>query len=167
MLSLKDPLTGLWNRRRYNDTILLEWNRSLRNGRALSLIILDIDKFKEFNDCYGHNSGDECLVQVAKVLKDIFKRSSDLTARFGGEEFIVIMPEVEKDEAIRVAHFVRESIEDLKIPHKYSSVGPYVTVSVGVASMIPNIDCSYKDLFLAADKALYRAKNSGRNQVKC
>ena len=166
LLSLKDPLTGLWNRRHYDDTIQLEWNRTLRHKRPISLMMLDIDCFKEYNDCYGHKAGDECLIQVAQAIEGLFKRASDLVARYGGEEFIVIMPEQGKDEAIKMAHLVRKTIEDLNIPHKCSSVSLWVTVSIGVTSMIPHVDCSPKEIFLAVDEALYQAKAAGRNQVK-
>jgi diguanylate cyclase (GGDEF)-like protein len=129
-------------------------------------MMLDIDCFKEYNDCYGHKAGDECLIQVAQAIEGLFKRASDLVARYGGEEFIVIMPEQGKDEAIKMAHLVRKTIEDLNIPHKCSSVSLWVTVSIGVTSMIPHVDCSPKEIFLAVDEALYQAKAAGRNQVK-
>lgn len=166
LLSLKDPLTNLWNRRHYDDTILIEWNRGLRHKRSISLMILDIDYFKAYNDCYGHNAGDECLVQVAQVTKDFSKRASDLAVRYGGEEFIVIMPELGKDDALKMALLLRKTIEERKIPHSCSQVSPWVTVSIGVTSVVPSLDCSPKELFLIVDKALYEAKASGRNQVK-
>jgi diguanylate cyclase (GGDEF)-like protein len=166
LLSLKDPLTGLWNRRQYDDTIQREWNRCLRYKRPISLMILDIDYFKSFNDNYGHRAGDECLVKLAQTINDSFGRAGDLVARYGGEEFVVIMPELAKDDAIKMATLVQKSIENLKIPHKCSPVNPWVTVSIGVTSKIPDFDSSPKELFSAVDKALYQAKAAGRNQVR-
>ena len=165
LLSLKDPLTGLWNRRHYDDTVIKEWNRCLRYKGAISLMMLDIDYFKAYNDCYGHRAGDECLVKIAQTLKDFLRRSSDLVARYGGEEFVVIMPDLGRDEAIKMAILLCKTIEGLNIPHKCSAVSPWVTASIGVTSMAPDIDCSPKELFLAVDKALYQAKAAGRNQV--
>ncbi|WP_017754328.1 sensor domain-containing diguanylate cyclase [Calidifontibacillus oryziterrae] len=166
MLTLKDPLTDLWNRRHYDKVILIEWNRCLRYERSISLLMVDIDNFKAFNDYYGHSAGDECLIQVAHTIKSYFNRAGDLPARYGGEEFVVIMPDLGKDDAINMALQLRQAVEDLKIPNKYSAVCPYVTVSIGVASIIPDMNRSPKDLFLAVDKALYKAKASGKNQVQ-
>ncbi len=166
LLSLKDPLTNLWNRRHYDNTIQMEWNRGLRHKRPISLIILDVDYFKAFNDYYGHSAGDECLVQVARAIKRFSKRASDLAVRYGGEEFILIMPELGKEDALRTALLLRETIEKLNIPHNGSRVSAWVTVSIGVTSVVPDRDCSPKELFLDVDKALYQAKAAGRNQVK-
>lgn len=166
VLSLKDPLTDLWNRRHYDRTIYLEWNRSLRHKYPIALMMLDIDNFKAYNDCYGHKAGDECLVKVAQTTKEFFRRASDLVVRYGGEEFIVIMPGLGKDEAVNMALLLRKAIEELYIPHKHSSVSPWVTVSIGVTSTVPDKNGSPQQLFLAVDKALYEAKAAGRNQVK-
>lgn len=166
LLTLKDPLTGLWNRRYYDETIWREWNRCLRYNRPISLLMIDIDYYKNFNDCYGHKAGDDVLVQVAQALKAFFKRSNDLIVRYGGEEFIIIMPEFGKKGAIQMALSLRKIIEDLNIPHKSSPVSSRLTVSIGVASRIPGTECSPEDLFVAVDKALYHAKNAGRNRVK-
>lgn len=166
LLSLKDPLTGLWNRRHYDETMSMEWNYALKHKKSISLMILDIDYFKAYNDYYGHKQGDVCLIQVGQAIQNFFNCDSNLVARYGGEEFVVIMPNVEKDEAINIASSLRETIENLNIPHKGSSIGPYVTVSIGVTSMIPTESTSIKELFLTVDKALYQAKNSGRNQIR-
>lgn len=166
LLSLKDPLTELWNRRHYDDTLQMEWNRGLRHKTPISLMILDIDYFKNYNDCYGHKAGDECLIKVAQATKSHFKRVSDLVVRYGGEEFVVIMPGVGIDEAVNMALMLRKSIELLNIPHNRSLVSPWVTVSIGVTSAIPDMNCSQNDLFLSADKALYVAKDAGRNHVE-
>lgn len=164
--SLKDPLTNLWNRRQYNDTLQMDWRRSLRYKRPISLLIIDIDYFKKYNDYYGHKAGDECLVKVAQAINDSFMRVNDLAARYGGEEFVVILSELEKDDAIKVARLLQMKIENLNIPHERSPVSPWITVSIGVASRVPDLDCSADDLFMTADKALYQAKAAGRNQVK-
>lgn len=166
LLTLKDPLTGLWNRRQYDAIIQKEWHRALRHKRPISMLLLDIDYFKAYNDCYGHSAGDACLARVAQAIQSCFKRASDLVARYGGEEFVVIMPELVKDEAMRMAHFVQDTVAELCIPHECSNVGSWVTVSVGVTSCIPRIDSSPEDLFFTVDKALYEAKEGGRSQVK-
>ncbi|MGI6114119.1 MAG: diguanylate cyclase [Mahellales bacterium] len=165
LLSLKDPLTGLWNRRHYDLTIVREWQRCLRQKRPVSILMLDVDFFKQYNDFYGHNEGDECLVLIAQTLKSLFKRSTDWIFRYGGEEFVIIMVDCGKDEALRMAQLVRKSIEDLNIPHQYSSVSPWVTASIGVTSIIPDNKYSYKEFFQIVDKALYKAKEAGKNQV--
>ena len=164
LISLKDPLTGLWNRRYYDDTINKEWLRCLKNKKPISMLLLDVDYFKEYNDFYGHKKGDECLIQIAQAAKNVFKRSSDSVARYGGEEFVIII-EANKDEAINTANILRKNIENMKIYHQLSSVSPWVTVSIGVTSTIPGNKFSYKEFFLTVDKALYQAKDAGRNQV--
>ena len=165
-LSFKDSLTGMWNRRKYDQMIEKEWNRCLRYQRPMALLVLDIDYFKRFNDFYGHMAGDECLAQIGQVLKSSLSRSTDMAARYGGEEFVVLLPETGKEEGIKTASMLRQKIEDLNIPHEKSLVNGYVTVSIGVTSAVPDLNSSYQDLFSAADKALYQAKDAGRNQVK-
>ncbi len=165
-LSLKDHVTNLWNRRQFDETMQVEWQHALRKKKPISLLILDIDYFKEYNDCYGHRAGDKCLKQVAWALEDAFGQTQNLVVRYGGDEFAVIMGEVGKDDAMKIALSLREAIEALKIPHKCSKGGRSVTVSIGVATKIPDFDSSPKELFQAADRALYQAKASGRNQVR-
>jgi len=165
-LSLRDPLTGLWNRRKYNETIELEWLRCLRHQRPMALLFIDVDYFKNYNDQYGHMAGDECLIKISETLKTSLSRSTDMAVRYGGEEFIVLLSETMKEEANAIGHKLLKSIEDLAIPHSQSLVKNYVTVSIGVSSMIPNTYSLYKDLVKVADKALYHAKSNGRNQVK-
>ncbi|RBP63873.1 diguanylate cyclase (GGDEF)-like protein [Alkalibaculum bacchi] len=165
-LSFKDCLTGIWNRRKYDETIEIEWRRCLRYKRPIALILLDIDYFKQFNDLYGHMAGDECLIKIGDTLKKSLSRSSDMAARYGGEEFIVLLPDSGKEEAIKIATMLRINIESIKIPHEKSSVSNYVTVSIGVTSTIPNNKSSYDDLFKVVDRALYQAKDAGRNQIK-
>lgn len=165
-LSLKDPLTGLWNRRKLSETIEIEWNRSLRYKKPITLLLLDIDYFKQFNDLYGHIEGDKCLTKIGETLKNSFTRSTDLVARYGGEEFIVLLPETEKDEAMKISETLRMKIESLKIPHEKSLVSDWVTVSIGVISAVADYNLSYDDIFEVVDKALYHAKDAGRNQIK-
>lgn len=164
-LSFKDPLTGVWNRRKYDQTIAMEWRRCLRYKRPIALILLDIDYFKEFNDSYGHMAGDECLIKIGEMLKNSLSRSSDMVARYGGEEFIVLLPDSGKEDVIKVADMLRLKTESMNIPHEKSSVSNYVTVSIGVTSTVPDNNSSYEDLFKVADRALYHAKKAGRNQV--
>lgn len=164
-LSLKDPLTGVWNRRKYDETIDSEWRRCLRYQRPVSLILLDIDYFKQFNDAYGHMAGDECLTKVGKTIKDSLSRSTDMVARYGGEEFIVLLTDMSQEDVIKLANLLWQKTRALNIPHEDSSVSKYVTVSIGVTSKVPDTHSSYEDLFMVADKALYHAKSNGRNQV--
>lgn len=165
-LSFRDPLTGVWNRRKYDQVIELEWNRCLRYQRPIAILFMDMDYFKDFNDFYGHMEGDECLVQIGKTLDKSLSRSTEMVARYGGEEFIALLTEAGKEDAIKTAHMLREKIENLNIPHEKSTVSDYVTISIGVAFTIPDFNSSYQELFSLADKALYEAKDAGRNQVK-
>ncbi len=165
-LSFKDQLTGVWNRRKYDQIVEMEWRRCLRYKRPIALLLVDMDFFKEFNDSYGHIAGDECLVKLGEILKHTLTRSSDMVARYGGDEFVAILPETGKEEAVDIADMLRRKIEALHVPHAHSTVSGYVTVTIGVTSLIPNKNLSYKNLFRFADKALYEAKIDGRNQVK-
>ncbi|NLZ92968.1 MAG: diguanylate cyclase [Firmicutes bacterium] len=165
LLSLKDPLTNLWNRRHFDETFQLEWNRALRYKRPLSLMIIDVDNFKEYNDHYGHKAGDECLVKVAQTLKNAFKRGTDLVARYGGEEFVIIMAETNREDAIKRAEFIRNKIESMQIPHERSPVSSYITVSIGVSTLIPDANTTSSYLFEMADQALYQVKIGSRNNI--
>ncbi len=163
--SLQDGLTGIANRRRFDEYLKLELKRAWRSQGPLSLVMIDIDAFKPYNDNYGHGAGDECLKQVARVIQAGLKRPSDLAARYGGEEFAVILPETDTKGASALAEELRKTVEALKIPHKHSPVQDHVTVSLGVAAIIPEKDIPAKTIIDAADKALYRAKEKGRNRV--
>ncbi|MFE8701445.1 PAS domain S-box protein [Cytobacillus sp. FJAT-54145] len=165
-LSKLDGLTGIPNRRFYDETLEKEWKRAARDGKPLSLIMLDIDKFKVYNDTYGHKQGDECLKMVAAALKTSTYRAGDFVARYGGEEFSIILPQTDEDGAYFIAETIRAKIETLEIPNINSTVKPIVTISVGLATVIPNDHQEPKQLIELADAALYDAKNSGRNQVK-
>jgi len=164
-LSYQDGLTGIANRRKFDEAMQLEWRRAKRGQVSLSLIMVDIDFFKKFNDRYGHQAGDDCLKEIARTLQETIHRPGDVAARFGGEEFAVLLPQTSKEGAASVAEVIRTRIEGLKITHLDSSVSPYITVSLGVATLVPNEQTQATDLISAADRALYRAKREGRNRV--
>jgi len=166
-ISSLDGLTGVPNRRKFDERLRLEWNRTMRQSSSLSLIMLDIDYFKMFNDTYGHQSGDECLKKVASALAESLCRDTDLVARYGGEEFAIILPGTGIEGAEKVAEKIRCSVEKLSIPHRGSDVADFVTVSLGVSTMIPGRKNEIENVILAADKALYKAKARGRNRVEC
>lgn len=165
-LSTLDGLTGLANRRHFNHSLAQEWHRAQREGAPLSLLMIDVDFFKAFNDHYGHQRGDECLRQIAKILGGIVKRPGDLAARYGGEEFAIILPRTGANGAVSVAETLRRQVENLKIEHSRSPLQKRVTLSLGVATMIAERNASPNSLIECADQALYDAKREGRNQVK-
>ncbi|MBR8832040.1 MAG: hypothetical protein N5P05_000676 [Chroococcopsis gigantea SAG 12.99] len=160
-----DGLTQVANRRRFDEYLSLEWLRAARELQCLCLIICDVDLFKKYNDTYGHLKGDDCLKQIAKVIEEIVKRPADLAARYGGEEFVVLLPNTELSGAFRVAQNIQKTIADLAIPHQASYISPYITASLGVAGIIPDSAQSPLSLINAADEALYKAKDQGRNQI--
>jgi diguanylate cyclase (GGDEF)-like protein len=164
-LAVNDGLTGIHNRRHFDEIINIEWKRAKREKSPLSLIMLDIDYFKKYNDTYGHQAGDECLIKVATALSDSMRRPADLVARYGGEEFVIVLPNVELNEATKFSEKIRADIEDLKIEHRLSSISPFITASLGVASILPSNDSTHEALLQSADKALYNAKIRGRNCV--
>ncbi|MBT8339475.1 MAG: diguanylate cyclase [Desulfatitalea sp.] len=161
-----DGLTSIPNRRRFDDVFEKEWRRARRVSHPLSLIMIDIDYFKAFNDKYGHAVGDDCLKFVAMRLTTLVNRGGDLVARYGGEEFAVVLPETNADNANLMSERFRESIESLKIPHLTSPVADHVTLSAGSATIIPTSNENHLTLIRAADKMLYEAKSAGRNQCK-
>jgi len=163
---MTDSLTGLSNRRYFDVALNAEFYRLKQSKATLSLIMLDIDHFKKFNDTYGHLTGDECLKQIGNTLKVIVSRTADTVARFGGEEFIVILPETDVHGAINVAERIQSGIESLNINHSASNTAPYVTVSLGVVSVNPANVLTPKHTIKTADKALYIAKNNGRNRME-
>ncbi len=164
-LSSLDGLTGIPNRRRFDEALNQEWQRSIRNSKSISLIMLDIDFFKLYNDTYGHQGGDECLKRVARALDDAVKRETDIVARYGGEEFAVILPETSPDGALEVAEALRSRVEKENITHASSKVSDHVTISVGVATWWPEKKTKPELLLAAADGALYKSKENGRNVV--
>jgi diguanylate cyclase (GGDEF)-like protein/PAS domain S-box-containing protein len=165
LVAVIDELTQVANRRQFNEKLNREWNRLKREGLPLSLIMCDVDCFKLYNDNYGHQNGDRCLRAIADAIKKNVKRSIDVVARYGGEEFAVIMPNTDVDGALHVAENMRLVIEQLKIPNKASTVSPYITLSLGVSTIIPTSSQPLDVLIKDADNALYEAKNLGRNRT--
>jgi diguanylate cyclase (GGDEF)-like protein len=164
-LSSIDGLTGIPNRRYFDEHFAEEWSRALRGQTILSLIICDIDYFKDFNDQYGHLMGDDCLKAVASALDLHARRAGDVVTRFGGEEFAIILPGISLQDAMLLANQMREAIKALGISHGGSQVSDLVTISMGVASTVPSRDSEPEALLRQADEALYRAKHRGRDQV--
>ncbi|MGM3307677.1 diguanylate cyclase domain-containing protein [Anabaena sp. WFMT] len=165
LFALLDGLTGVANRRKFDEYLNLEWQRLARENLPLSLLLCDVDFFKNYNDTYGHLTGDYCLQQIAKALKLAVKRPTDLVARYGGEEFAVILSNTDFQGAISVAEDIRQKVYNLKIPHAQSRVDKFVTVSIGVTTIFPNIKTIPNTLIEIVDKALYTAKAQGRNRI--
>jgi len=160
-----DGLTQIANRRSFDETLNREWCRATREQQPLSLILCDVDYFKAYNDYYGHLQGDECLIQVAQAISQVVRRPADLVARYGGEEFVVILPNTDGSGAVQVAQLIQEQIRQLQSPHVKSDVSPYITLSLGISSIIQSCKMSSEQLVNAADRALYQAKQQGRNQI--
>ncbi len=165
LLSTRDTLTGVANRRGLMDFYDQEWRRAARAKAGLSLLMMDVDEFKSYNDTYGHQAGDECLWAVANGLKACLNRGADLVGRYGGEEFLAVLPGTPLQGALQVGEQLRKSVQDQGIGHSASQVVPVVTISVGVAFGIPGVDLSAQALLESADRALYEAKHQGRNRV--
>jgi diguanylate cyclase (GGDEF)-like protein len=171
-----DPVTQISNRRYFDSTFKTEWRRAAREAKPLSLLMIDVDHFKRYNDRHGHQAGDQCLQIIAQCIKAVARRASDVVARHGGEEFVILLPDTNPEDAALLAERVRKSVEDQRIPHSDGAIPRIVTISIGVSSCTPNVphdtqvlhDASvvYPAMLLnAADRALYRAKRNGRNQV--
>ncbi|WP_438970669.1 GGDEF domain-containing protein [Methylophaga sp.] len=160
-----DGLTGVANRRKGDAYLAEVWTRLRREERPLSVIMLDVDHFKAYNDNYGHQAGDDCLVLLAETIRAQLLRPADLVARYGGEEFILILPDTDREGVVEVGEKIRLAIEALAITHAHSSVDPVVTVSAGTATIVPESRAGVESLLREADIALYRAKRMGRNQV--
>ena len=164
-LSMTDGLTGVANRRSFNDTIDAEWRRCARAGAPLSVIMIDIDHFKLYNDHYGHQAGDHCLQQVSAAMKRCATRPQDLLARYGGEEFILLLPQEAMEGTEVVARRILDEVRKLAVPHAASPTAPQISISMGLASAAPPIDSTDPSaLIRAADANLYRAKQTGRNR---
>ncbi|UAK23136.1 GGDEF domain-containing protein [Sphingomonas nostoxanthinifaciens] len=163
-LSFEDGLTRTANRRRFDERLEAEWETARRGARPLSMILLDIDHFKRFNDRYGHVRGDECLVTVAAALRKI-GRAQDVVARFGGEEFVLLLPDTDEATALDLARTCRHAIEALAIPHEASDCSTFVTASVGVGTVVPDEGERARDFCESVDRRLYGAKQNGRNQL--
>ncbi len=164
-LAITDGLTGLANRRHFDEVLAKEYARLARHDGELSLILLDVDHFKAFNDAYGHCQGDDCLRTVAHMISSAMLRPADLGARYGGEEFACVLPETDFEGALAIAEGIRTQIESLRIPHAYSTVADHVTVSIGIATELCVPGGSPQELIGEADRQLYRAKMGGRNRV--
>jgi diguanylate cyclase (GGDEF)-like protein len=164
-LANADGLTGLPNRRSFDDRLEQEWHRALLRRHSLAVLLIDVDLFKSYNDLCGHMEGDDCLRRIAKAVSDALPRSSDMVSRFGGEEFAVILPEMEAGAALDVAETIRTAVAALQVPHAGNPLG-IQTISIGVAAIVPEQKDSVVSLLKASDAALYRAKNMGRNRVE-
>ncbi len=164
-LSHVDGLTGIPNRRELDEYLEREWRRALRAGKPLSALMIDVDFFKRYNDLYGHLPGDDCLIKVAAAIQRALSRPGDLAVRYGGEEFVCILPDTDRKGALRPAQKILEEVQSLKIKHEDSDAYEFVTVSIGVASMIPDKETEPSELIRKADAALYVAKTGGRNRI--
>lgn len=162
-LACTDPLTGIANRRQFDSHLEREWLRAQRNSSQLSVMMIDVDFFKRYNDTYGHNAGDQCLKAIAQALSSELKRPGDLIARYGGEEFAVLLPETDMNEATEVAERMRLAVAQLGIEHRQSSTSNWVSISLGGATALPSLTLSHTDLLPGADAQLYLAKQAGRN----
>ena len=165
-LASLDGLTGIPNRRQFDATLLKEWHRCQRNQQPLSLIVADVDFFKKYNDALGHAAGDRVLQEVAATLRQAARRPGDLVARYGGEEFVLLLPETDATSAQALAEGLQQLLHSKALPHPDSSLGPWLTLSMGGNTTIPTTATLDPEFFALADAALYRAKHQGRNQVR-
>ena len=163
--AMLDGLTGLYNRAYFHEHLELEWRRHQRQQVPLGFALLDVDHFKAFNDQYGHVAGDACLRRVAEALKASTRRPAEFVVRYGGEEFAIVMPNTPREEIGRFGEWICRQVQDLAIPHEGSSAAPVVTISAGLAVLVPTPDLTWSDLIERADRALYRAKQEGRNRA--
>ncbi|MEG5000263.1 diguanylate cyclase, partial [Microcoleus sp. B4-D4] len=159
-----DGLTQVANRRCFNNRLQSEWQRLARENQPLSLILLDVDKFKSYNDYYGHLAGDDCLIRIGQILQKVVRCPTDLAARYGGEEFVLLLPNTDLEGGIKVSQNIQQEIHNLAIPHAQSDVKEIVTVSLGISSLIPTLEVQPDTLVAYADKALYDAKQQGRDR---
>jgi diguanylate cyclase (GGDEF)-like protein/PAS domain S-box-containing protein len=164
-MSFEDGLTGASNRRMFDKRLSVEWDSAVRAGQPLSLLLLDLDDFKQYNDLYGHLQGDDCLVKVARALKGIANRPRDIVARYGGEEFVLLLPDTDEAGAARIAEQCQKAIADLAIEHDGSSCGTALTASIGAGTLRPAVGSEAKAMVEAVDKLLYQAKKFGRNRT--
>ena len=164
LLASKDGLTGIANRRAFDDVLQTEWRRAIRDAKPISLLMVDVDHFKNYNDCFGHQAGDECLKRIAEIMAKSLLRPGDFVARYGGEEFSVILPDVDRAGAMLLAERIRMAVEQLHMPNGNPNGAP-VTVSVGAATAIGLEKITATEVLGTADAALYKAKHEGRNRV--
>jgi diguanylate cyclase (GGDEF)-like protein len=164
-LSVIDDLTGMPNRRHFNQRLEEEWRRATRTSSPVTLVMMDVDHFKQYNDNYGHGAGDECLRRVAQVLGTVIHRTADMVARYGGEEFAAILPATDVEHGMQIAERFRQVVNSLGLEHGYSSTNEFITISVGVATRVPQLQEEPHNLLQVADRMLYEAKARGRNCV--
>ncbi len=164
-LSNTDQLTDIANRRFFDEFILQQWNRMKRDNKPLSLIMCDVDHFKLYNDAYGHQAGDECLVKIAKIIVNSFARSTDFIARYGGEEFAIILPDTNNEGAVTIAEKIKNDVIKANIAHEKSTYSSAVTLSMGVSTIVPYKNALIVELIKSADELLYKAKANGRNCI--
>lgn len=164
LLSTTDGLTGIANRRRFDDQVYIEWGRALRQGAPISFIFLDIDNFKKYNDHFGHIQGDECLRTIAQTIQQIHKRDTDIIARYGGEEFAIVLPNTDLTGAEAYAKRLTKHIEALSLPHPDNGDYTAITVSMGISSVIPSADITPEQVLSFVDGCMYQAKEAGRNR---
>jgi diguanylate cyclase (GGDEF)-like protein len=165
-LVLTDALTGVANRRAFDERLAAEWRRCGRSGLPVALALVDVDHFKLYNDHYGHPAGDNTLIQVAAAMRRAAGRTQDLVARYGGEEFAILLPQLDARGAVGVANRLMQELERMAIPHAASPSAPHLTVSIGIAGMIPGEHTTPADLVQVADARLYQAKSEGRNRFR-
>jgi len=165
VLASRDPLTNLLNRRAFDEYYQGEWDRHKRSASVVSLLVIDVDFFKQYNDAYGHTAGDDCLIRIANRINECLKRPADKAARFGGEEFLVLLPDTPTQGALEVAERILTSVRQMAIPHKKSSISDILTVSIGLATIDPSESTEPDELFELADTELYKAKSGGRNRL--
>jgi len=166
LLASLDGLTGIANRRRFDEYIQVEWQRCVRGGFPISLILIDVDFFHYYNETYGHLLGDDCLKTIANILQTMSQRATDLTARYGGEEFVIVLPHTPPEGVRKLAERIQAAIAAKKISHRRSSVSKYVTLSIGVATIVPNQQSKMTNFIDLADQALFKAKRAGRNRIE-
>lgn len=166
MLSFQDGLTGIFNRRKLDQNLAIEWNRAIRYQTPLSLIMIDIDFFKQYNDYYGHVKGDEALKKVANTLNSITNRATDLTCRYGGEEFLLLLPDTDENQALLIVQKCLDKVKYLNIPHTQYNISDQLTLSAGVCSLIPTQEMHPDSMIDLVDKLLYQAKHNGRNRYE-
>ena len=164
-LSYLDSLTGIANRRHFDQALDLEWKRACRVGTPLSLIMVDADFFKAFNDIYGHQCGDACLIRIANTLRNALHRPGDMAARYGGDEFMILLPGTDAQGAAELAETIRNRVEAMEITHEGAFADQVVTISLGLVTCYPAMSLSSGEFVAAADEALYQAKEDGRNRV--
>ncbi|MCW8888358.1 MAG: GGDEF domain-containing protein, partial [Gammaproteobacteria bacterium] len=165
LLSSMDGLTNIANRRSFDENLRREWRHCVREQHSISLLYIDIDYFKSYNDYYGHSKGDECLIQIAQLIESYARRPSDLAARHGGEEFVVLLSDTDAASAQKIAKALLEAVNQAHHPHEKSEVADRITLSIGVSTLAPTEVIVPEQLIKLADKALYRAKSQGRNRI--